>query len=106
MCSSSSSGMVATCVMIMSGSGAGNPSGVEAFAAFPFSQLPHESTQLAPGFVYRTTSELNTLTGDIHAQDHWVLEGGHYETGRETADRAGSVAELGLPEDLRGQAAG
>ena len=87
--SSLSSGTVATRVMIMGGSGSG-----KSFLALKLAQLSglpsHHMDQLSwrPGFVHRSTAELDAATRDIHARDHWILEGGHYETGRERAARA------------------
>jgi adenylate kinase family enzyme len=84
-----SSRMMATRVMIVGGSGSG-----KSFLALKLSELAHlpsyhmDQLSWRPGFVHRTTSKMDALTRDIHAREHWILEGGHYETSRERADRA------------------
>lgn len=76
-------------VMILGGSGAGKSWLALRLAAR--SRLPcHHMDRLSwmPGFVHRSTEELDALTLDIHGQDHWIVEGGHYETAAERAARA------------------
>lgn len=76
-------------IMIVGGSGAGKTHlGLELSRRFG---LPiHHVDQLSwqPGFIHRTADELNALTRNIHQTQHWILEGGHYETLPERAQRA------------------
>ncbi|MFC3838517.1 P-loop NTPase family protein [Paracoccus rhizosphaerae] len=76
-------------VMIMGGSGVGKSHLALRLAAI--SGLPrYHIDQLSwlPGFVHRTTDELDRMTSEIHATDHWIIEGGHYETSHDRAKRA------------------
>ncbi|MEE2862011.1 MAG: DNA topology modulation protein FlaR [Pseudomonadota bacterium] len=76
-------------VMIMGGSGVGKSHLALRLAAI--SGLPrYHMDQLSwlPGFVHRPTAELDRLTSEIHATDHWIIEGGHYETSHDRAKRA------------------
>lgn len=76
-------------VMIVGGSGAGKSylalrlSSIGGLPSYHMDQLSWQ-----PGFVHRTTAELDEMTRRIHGQEHWILEGGHYETGVERARRA------------------
>ncbi|WP_330447878.1 hypothetical protein [Paracoccus marcusii] len=29
-----------------------------------------------PGFIHRSTEELDAITREIHAQDQWIIDGG------------------------------
>ena len=98
----SSPARTATRVMIVGGSGTG-----KSFLALRLAELAHlpsfHMDQLSwhPGFVHRTTSEMDGLTRDIHARDHWIVEGGHYETGHERANRAHLMIWLDLHPALQ-----
>lgn len=93
---------IVTRVMIVGGSGTG-----KSFLGLRLAELAclpsFHMDQLSwhPGFVHRTTSEMDALTRDIHARAHWILEGGHYETGHERADRAHLLIWLDLHPALQ-----
>lgn len=83
--------------MILGGSGAGKSHlalRLSALGRLPSYHMDELSWR--PGFVHRTTAEMDSLTRAIHAQDCWVLEGGHYETSRERAHRAHLLVWLDL----------
>lgn len=76
-------------VMIMGGSGVGKSHlamRLSALSGLPRYHMDQLSWQ--PGFVHRSTEELDRLTTEIHAAEHWIIEGGHYETSLERAQRA------------------
>lgn len=93
---------IATRVMIVGGSGTG-----KSFLALRLAELAHlpsfhmDQMSWHPGFVHRTTSEMDALTRDIHDRDHWIVEGGHYETGHERAHRAHLLIWLDLHPALQ-----
>lgn len=76
-------------IMILGASGAG-----KTFLSLKLSTRFHlpsyhvDQLSWQPGFVHRTAEELDLLTREIHAKEHWILEGGHYETCPERARRA------------------
>lgn len=76
-------------VMILGGSGAGKTH-LTMKLSEQFRLPRHHVDQLSwqPGFIHRTAEELDVLTRRIHADRYWVLEGGHYETGHDRAQRA------------------
>ena len=83
-------------VMILGGSGVGKShlaARLSALSGLPSFHVDQLSWQ--PGFVHRSTEELNQLTADIHTRDHWIIEGGHYETSVERAQRADLMIVLG-----------
>lgn len=78
-----------TRVMVLGGSGTGKSwlaMRLAALAGLPAYHMDQLSWM--PGFVHRSTGELDALTREIHAQEHWIIEGGHYETMHERAARA------------------
>ena len=97
-----SSMMVARRVMIVGGSGSG-----KSYLALKLSErgrLPsYHMDQLSwrPGFLHRTTAEMNELTRGIHAREHWILEGGHYETSHERANKADLLIWMDLNPALQ-----
>lgn len=87
-----------TRVMILGGSGAGKSHlalRLAALAGLPSVHMDELSWR--PGFVHRSTAELDRMTREIHARDHWIIEGGHYETCLERARRAHLLICLDVP---------
>ncbi len=78
-----------TRVMIVGGSGTGKSwlaTRLSALSGVPVYHMDQLSWM--PGFIHRSTEELDAITREIHAQDQWIIDGGHYETGVERASRA------------------
>lgn len=65
-------------VMILGGSGAGKTHlTMKLSTQFRLPRYHVDQLSWQPGFIHRTAEELDVLTQDIHADQHWVLEGGH-----------------------------
>lgn len=63
-----------TRVMVLGGSGTGKSwlaMRLAALAGLPAYHMDQLSWM--PGFVHRSTGELDALTREIHAQEHWII---------------------------------
>lgn len=56
-----------------------------------------DKLQYLPGWVVRPTSEISSMTREIHSKDQWVFEGLHSVTYSERAARADLFIWLDLP---------
>lgn len=78
-----------TRVMILGGSGAGKTYlALKLASRFQLPSYHIDQLSWQPGFIHRTAEELDALTQEIHANKNWILEGGHYETCHDRAQRA------------------
>jgi len=89
-------------VMIAGGPGSGKS--VLAAALGDKTGLPvyhMDKIHYRPGWVERSRAEKDRLTGEVHARDRWIFEGGHSSTYAERIARADTFIWLDVPVGLR-----